>query len=249
MKEPRWSALSIAKVENARIRTHHPTSCPFLSQSKIHRWDLDPLSPVNHTFNKQPMNSWIKPQHLGQREFFSSTNSLRPIAASHWNGDMNKVMDSQSPLPHDLNLYFLLPFSSSNTLLYIIQANLFFCNYLIISLLPPGSSQYTACPGITLILALCQAAIQCSTLTLGKPLGLNKKAHCIWGTSDPLAWGFHLGTLSSFQKFMEKLSCGEGRDSQGGSKDDKISPTVSGLDKCISSWVFYYQSGKGNIYE
>lgn len=105
MKEPRWSALSIAKVENARIGTHHPTSCPFLSQSKIHRWDLDLLSPVNHTFNKQPMNSWIKPQHLGQREFFSSTNSLRPIAASHWNGDMNKVMDSQSPLPHDLNLF------------------------------------------------------------------------------------------------------------------------------------------------
>lgn len=86
------------------------------------------------------------------------------------------------------------------------------------------------------------------TLTLGRPMGLNKKAHCIWGTSDLLAWGFHLGTLSSFQKFMEKLSCGEGRDSQGGSKDDRVSPTVSDLDKCISSWVFSYQSGKGNIY-
>lgn len=48
----------------------------------------------------------------------------------------NKVINSQSSLPHDLNLEFLLSCSSSNQLLYTFQTNLLFCD-LIISLLPP----------------------------------------------------------------------------------------------------------------
>lgn len=97
------------------MKEHEDTSpyisCPFLSCSKVHRQCPNHHSPVKHTFNEWPTTSFIKPQHLGQREFPPSTNFLSPMAASCWIHDMDKAVGSQSPSTHDFNLYFLFFFS------------------------------------------------------------------------------------------------------------------------------------------
>lgn len=69
--------------------------------------------------------------------FSPSTNSLRPIARSCGTGDMDKAVGSQSPSPHDFNLFpFFIQLLKLVSLHLPLPTNLLFCDDLIFSLSP-----------------------------------------------------------------------------------------------------------------
>lgn len=96
------------------------TSCPFCSQSEIHRQSLDHLLPVNHAFSDLFFKPTFRP-----KEIFFLHQLLGPLSASHWIGGYRQDNRFLKPCMLQDESLFLFSLSASR-LSYTFQVNLLF---------------------------------------------------------------------------------------------------------------------------